>query len=451
MRLRTVIVGAALAASCGDTPDEVISPEYVSGDRLRARVYDGGDGAVMFGGWHDDALQLDCVFRLMDDGFWRCVPLSQVTVGFADAACTQPIAVDFTDATCAPPTRAFEDLPAHGCAPSRSRMRGVGAPLGDGPLFLQTARGCEDYSALAPYQRFDAGAVLDISGFVTATAALEARGGGLAATALAAADGSHQLTELVDVKRGPCVLYDLTPQTLTCVANVGVDGAAYGLFVDDGCAVTAPAVYQACPDRQPGAVPTTDGFHLPGDAIDGPVFEDRGGTCSAGDDLAAYTLGPKLDPAELPTIGMVDVGTGRLRARHYADVHGHPMQSAGFYDTFEQSDCAVVFAAGALRCLSRRVTTWSEPTTLFSDPACTVRAIELERGTLERVATMAAWCGGHREALALHRVAAHLGPVYASVGIGTCTVVARQPDYRYFADAEALPLDALPVITARTE
>jgi len=451
MQLRMAIVGAALAAGCGDATDGAASPEYESGARLRAKRYDAGGGAVAFGGWRDSALNLNCAFRLMDDDTWRCVPVSQVTVGFADPACRQMIVVDFTAATCAAPERAFETIPERGCAPTQVRMRRVGARLSDGPLFLQTPRGCEDYSALAPYQRFVAGGALPVDEFVAATPTLEPRGGGLAVIALTAADGAHDLAELVDAERGPCTLYDLTPETLTCVANLGVDGAEHGLFVDDACATSAPAVYQACPDRQPGVVRVADGFHLPGAAIAGPVYDDRSGTCSANDDLVAYALGPALDPVELPTIGRTELGTGRLRSRHLTDAHGRPIRSAEFYDTVEQSECDVVMAAGALRCLPETVTQWDTPTTLFADPACSVRVIALERGGLERVATMAPWCGGPRQATALHRVAPYSAELYASSSSGACTPVARQPTLRYFADAAALPLDALPVITARIE
>ena len=39
MQLRMAIVGAALAAGCGDATDGAASPEYVSGARLRAQDF----------------------------------------------------------------------------------------------------------------------------------------------------------------------------------------------------------------------------------------------------------------------------------------------------------------------------------------------------------------------------------------------------------------------------
>lgn len=451
MRTCSAMVWIALAVSCGGDHDGEVSEPYASGTRLRARLYDGGDGAVLFGGWHDTELDLDCGFRLMDDGVWRCVPFSQGITGFADAACTQPIVVDFTDASCDPPARALELIDPGGCRQG-SRMIGVGARLGDGPLFLRAARGCVDYSALGPYQRFAAGAPLDASGFVTATSAVEARGGGLAVTALTADDGARQLVEMIDPRRGPCSsIYDLTPTDFVCVANIGFEGGPFGFFVDDTCANDVPALYPACADRLPGAVTTSDGLHLPGARIPGPVHEDQGGTCALAEDKAAYEIGPRLMIGDLPAIAESLVGEGRLTARYYADVHGRPLEPTGMYDTAEESRCDVVVAGGTLRCLPWSVTDWSEPATLFADPACTVRVIALEFGFLERVAWMEPWCGGHREIETLRDVIEHTSALYESLAPGSCTSAVREPDLRYFADAEEIPFDTLPLITLRSE
>jgi hypothetical protein len=451
MRTCWAVLWVALATSCGGDREGDVSEPYASGTRLRAKLFDGAGNAVMFGGWHDTALDLDCRFRLMDDGTWRCIPVTQVTAGFADAACTQPIVVDFTDASCAPPASALEVVDATGCEPTRYRMIGVGERLGNGPLFLQTTRGCEDYSVLAPYQRFAAGSALDVSGFVTATSDVEDRGGGLAVTAITATDGTRELVEMIDPRRGPCTIYDLTDAGLTCVANVGFEGSRSDLFVDDSCTIDAPAVYPACDDRLPGAVFTNAGLRMPGARISGPVHEGMAGTCTLAVDKSAYEIGPDVMLGDLPAIAEVPFGDGRLHARHHADVHGRPLLSAGFYDTAEESYCEPMVAGGTLRCVPLGVTRWSAPATLFADQSCTVRVIALEIGFLERVAWMEPWCGGHREIASLHAVVSHGGAVYESLALGSCTPAVRDSNLRYFADGAELPFDTLPLVTLRVD
>src|SRR6266849_3862412 len=47
---------------------------WQSGSRLRARIWEGGDGARLFQGWWDDKLGMRCVFALADDMRVRCLP-----------------------------------------------------------------------------------------------------------------------------------------------------------------------------------------------------------------------------------------------------------------------------------------------------------------------------------------------------------------------------------------
>jgi hypothetical protein len=62
----------------------------VSGSRLRARFYDGGEGAILFGGWFDSELGVDCTFVRTRDGATRCLPSGQPAV-WMDATCTMPV------------------------------------------------------------------------------------------------------------------------------------------------------------------------------------------------------------------------------------------------------------------------------------------------------------------------------------------------------------------------
>jgi hypothetical protein len=70
----------------------------VPGSPVSEKVLVAADGSRQHLAYHDDKLNVDCSFRLMADGFTRCVPsASQGPVMYADATCTKPLVVnDFT-------------------------------------------------------------------------------------------------------------------------------------------------------------------------------------------------------------------------------------------------------------------------------------------------------------------------------------------------------------------
>jgi len=77
---------------------------YVTGTRLKRRVYKGADGSQQFVGWFDAERSVECTFQRAADDTIRCLPVS----GFAgrgyysDAACTSPLAV--VSKGCTPPS-----------------------------------------------------------------------------------------------------------------------------------------------------------------------------------------------------------------------------------------------------------------------------------------------------------------------------------------------------------
>jgi len=64
---------------------------YGSGDRLRATVLDGGDGAAAFQWFFDTELDASCNVQTGEDGVLRCLPFGGGGGVFADSACTQVI------------------------------------------------------------------------------------------------------------------------------------------------------------------------------------------------------------------------------------------------------------------------------------------------------------------------------------------------------------------------
>lgn len=95
-----------LVVSCGDggaprdgavdTGAEPPSPARTrSGTRLEVRWWDAGEGALAFSGLlHDTDLDVDCSIQTAADGRRRCLPATAgYQIGFADPACTQPVAI----------------------------------------------------------------------------------------------------------------------------------------------------------------------------------------------------------------------------------------------------------------------------------------------------------------------------------------------------------------------
>jgi hypothetical protein len=75
------------------------TPPFESGDRLRARLLDGGQGAVAFVEWHDTELDTPCVFHTASDGVMRCLPwndaasphFSRFDVHYLDPSCSEAV------------------------------------------------------------------------------------------------------------------------------------------------------------------------------------------------------------------------------------------------------------------------------------------------------------------------------------------------------------------------
>ena len=82
----------AVADALLDPVPEADAQDATSGTRLRARRYVANDGATQFVGWYDSLRQVNCLFRSVDSGQFRCLPtdLAPYTGLFSDANCTNP-------------------------------------------------------------------------------------------------------------------------------------------------------------------------------------------------------------------------------------------------------------------------------------------------------------------------------------------------------------------------
>jgi hypothetical protein len=80
------------ASAAADVPPPKPYPLFVSGTRLRARYLQAADGTTAQTILHDNVLDTDCSFELMENGVTRCVPTNMTYVVFADAQCKVPVA-----------------------------------------------------------------------------------------------------------------------------------------------------------------------------------------------------------------------------------------------------------------------------------------------------------------------------------------------------------------------
>jgi hypothetical protein len=453
-RVIAVLVALGLGAGCGgdgrDGPPR--SPPYASGSRLRANLLDGGDGAVLFDGWRDLELELDCDLAIAADGRWRCLPRDAAEVAFGDADCTTPVTFEL-DRGCAPAR--FARGPAAGadaCEPARTEVYDVGE-LGAGQIYFGepgrcAAFGFATYHALSP---------ADPARFAgEASRATEARGGRLAVTVVTMDDGARQIAELVDPIRGePCERWPIADGETVCASTAQAwIGAA---FVDDQCATAADAwLDDVCEAHLPAAVPGGPGLSLLGERVAGPVFSTQTGTCTLAPGRTAFRRGRLATAEDFPLVSTAWSGTGALQAIYAADHLDRPLRPLALVDQVTSESCLIVRTAGSetLRCLPGSRGLVAGNSRYFADADCTQRVALLSPdGPLpSSVAEADPPCG--RDVWTLNLLATvrdYAGPVFESFdGGATCTPTDRLDGLRY-ALADPLPIDTLPSITRRIE
>jgi hypothetical protein len=122
----------------GDGDDEG-QAGFVSGSRLQAQFYEGGDGSKIYTGMWDSQLETQCAAKVhLDDNSIRCLPVSLLTeVRYLDAGCTQPMTWRPTSPNqvfCDPPKYAVRRIPTAECIlagenPAHHHVHLVGATI----------------------------------------------------------------------------------------------------------------------------------------------------------------------------------------------------------------------------------------------------------------------------------------------------------------------------------
>ena len=147
-----------------------------SGSRLKVKYLAGEDGSGLIVGMFDSQLQTDCYFYPAGDGVTRCLPVTQATLVYADAACTKQIGLMWAYAGCAitAPKYTAEAKGVVCGTSSQLSIRPVVSELSPQPsvYYNKTSSGSCASQSLSPtivYKFFDLGAELPPSSFVGAS------------------------------------------------------------------------------------------------------------------------------------------------------------------------------------------------------------------------------------------------------------------------------------------
>ena len=471
----------------------IVTSDYRSGSRLRARILDGGGDARIFVGWHDAQLDVDCDFRPVvtgapgDDGRWRCLPRTseiwtqdnQDDIVYLDAACTHAVRVDRqgkgtspyvvvpsarVEPTCfgppqVPPATVFargdqvvvasstilyEDG-GHGCAPSLATGRSLDA--------------------------FELGAKASVAAFVGASEIVEPRSDRLAARVRVADDGARETIGVHDRRRNAACDTGTAyvPAHGLCLpfATIQLDQydatCAKGVAEAPEAATCAPLV-EIASVFSPTTCSDTTSFYQVGAPFDGPRAYisnmDTGPTCVANPTTTGryFAQGPLVPAGTYPSIAVQGLGDGPLRRECIVPADGtSPLFCHGLTDPERGSCLLLPFCDGQTRCVGSGVDTVDG--SFFADAACTRRVLGLPRDACGKTKAPAPLILEYSGANAACQddelvtvVGPYTGPLFMRDASNVCAVVpvAKGLDL-YDVAVAGSAASLLPAVTARTE
>ncbi len=363
---------------------------YLSGTRLRAVLQVAG-AAQRFVGWHDSMLGLDCDFQVDSAGVQRCLPLySGGSVGFADAACKQPVVTYYLAGTM--PEKYVADPGYVFTCGAGPHFLSVGAATAATEFHSKDDTGaCGPASSIVGQSTYQLGAVVPDVTFVGASkVATEVRDARLSATVRVASDGSRQVTSFYDSSRKTeCNPLQVSAGGYACVP----DAKAYieYFFTDTGCMTPAafhPGYAQQVCGFTPDIVQNTSPkfmstYYEIGAKITAPVHNANGLTCPVYDpppSLAAtfYSVGAALPLTVFPPFTLSNEGADRVQVQTLRNAAGILISREQFYDTTFGVTCNAIQAADLVqRCLP--VTAYGG--NLFSDDQCKQALFSTSPGT----------------------------------------------------------------------
>jgi hypothetical protein len=446
------------------------TPAFVSGSRLRAQIYDGGE-ARAFVHWHDMGPHENCSFVHATDGRWRCLPDSG-TVSYLDAACTMPIAVFPPDEV--PPLKVRDAIvPTDACyfETQKVTVYPVGAsvtlPMPPGDIYYREGPDCFSTQAYADSLAFSVRDPIDPAQFVAAELVDEPRGPGLAARIFEAEDGARQIWRIVDVGRGEECALPAVPSTAfesgPCVpSNFAFP---YAEYADASCTEPTVIASETCPPtiamswKFSACGDTTLAFNELGDVLSSVFSRNNDGQCLPSQGFGVeHRLGRSIAESELPALFHDTVGTGRLRARELAARDGGGRFMADDYSFFDaqlNAPCTPTpFCDGNFRCLPNL----PKSSRLFTDAACTQPIAFIQELTDCPTAVpptrFAYYPGACSDADSVNDLGPALDPPATwRIAPDGCIPypVTHDPGYRYHAVGAPVPVDTYATVDKRVE
>lgn len=422
--LLPILMGGAGFVACGDSERTEAADAgklpFRSGLRLRAMVWDGGDGARRFEGFVDTELGERCSFMDLGDGVDRCVPDRTGEVVFVDGECTQAV-IPSTD-SCGEELRygataswgrrddnlGFDDcgVPRNGFPDSRVfRSTGVASDATPSYHIDYETGECIATGAVVPPGWTIAEAAPPFVAAKSVTARVSPR---LARSILVAEDGAMEVRGTFDLQRGePCSAPSRTKESddPRCKPARYARMTSATHYAEAGC--TVPAVLAAdCAEPPTVAVHTewvqcseVSNYYALGEPLT-EVYIDGFEGCQLWGGLGdsglnqPFAVGPTVDPATFPAVERVSVGTGALRVESsgtggtwlsgggaFVDIERGTLLSPGgaFVDTERGVWCEPYETDAGVRCLS--FVADARPESLYADDSCTTRIFQVDESS----------------------------------------------------------------------
>jgi hypothetical protein len=370
---------------------------FEPGTRLKPLVSRAGDVELIEGpdhlGWFDSELDMPCAFRVGTDGVERCFPAEgMIQALYADATCTAPVYVHYRTCGNTPPAHVtFDHRSGQACSIEPYRM-GQELPSTAGVYSNSTGKcqriGRPDTTATSIWAL--EAEVLET--FVAVERTHEDWRRDLDAEIREGADGSFELIAFFNLIRGEACrpLGPTIPTAVpgTCVPPFRSWSGGYG---DAACAArlisgsdlcvawkpTTSLTLRAVPDSCPAT--TTFDLKELGESIETPIYADDGsGACVVADPepVQGFLEGAPIYPDSLPSVDIVEVGSGPVRARYFGagDRPLFPDRNgpSPFFVAASGEACSPYpFSDGVRRCIPESFASAGESELFFADPSCT--------------------------------------------------------------------------------
>ena len=352
-------------------------PDYASGTRLRARVYQTADGDKLWHGWRDSMRDENCAFLTAEDGKLRCLPeVEQYVQYFADDKCAEPLILGVA---CRTP--AYAALDAMGCGATAFYKRG--AKVTPAKVYSRSGTNCMEATAPDAHDLY-ATTKQDATAFVAATEVHDPRGA-LSARDYEAEDGALQPLGPWDpaasqscTPLGPDLADRCVPSPMPTLSvrilnhtEMMCMSPLYTRF-KNACG-TYPVSIGTVSTYDDQAPLTCSGdydrtYYRLGAEYTGPTFSKGTGTCMSVNrppNTATFAFAAKITAADMPALQLVDVGAGRLKLHYLASATSEKVYATSFFDTMTGMACAAVMSNGTLRCVPQ-----GAQTSYFADDQC---------------------------------------------------------------------------------